>query len=168
MKQIALSITVVLAMVSSSWGNCVSGPASPRLTVDNGLVLDAATGLAWQLCLYGQTPDGAVCNGKATELSWKEADRIAKDSGWRLPKLEDLETILSGEGDGGLFPSPFSACQSGQIWTASPGFPVNDVAAVLDLETGQVWGIGKGVERQFVLVRGEIDIEYHDGVQPEL
>lgn len=168
MKQICISALAVLATAVSATASCLSGPASARLTAQNGIVSDPATGLDWQMCLHGQTASESGCAGPATEVSWLEADRLAEDLGWRLPTLEDLNTVLNGEGDGGRFPIPFALCQSGQIWTASPGFPVNDVAAVVELDTGLVWGTGKGVARLFVLVRGEINTEYYHSDPPKL
>ena len=161
-------ILMGLFAASSALAECNSGEASGRLVATDGVILDPKTGLEWQMCLHGQTQDTNGCMGAATEVPWLEANRLADDMGWRLPKLEDLETVLDGEDGGGFFPKPFALCQSGQIWTASPGPPVNDVAAVLELETGRVWGTGRGVDRFFVLVRGEIDVEYFSGNQPNL
>ncbi|MEP6065917.1 MAG: DUF1566 domain-containing protein [Paracoccaceae bacterium] len=167
MKSFTLSL-LALAAASSVWAACPIGEVTGHLVRSKGVILDTNTGLEWQTCLHGQAQTGTGCVGTATEVPWLEADRLADEMGWRLPKLEDLETVLDGEDGGGFFPMPFGLCQTGQIWTASPGFPVNDVAAVLELDTGRVWGTGKGVARFFVLVRGEIDIEYFSGSQPKL
>ena len=166
-RTIILSL-MALATASSAWAECKVGEAGERFVVTDGVILDPKTGLEWQMCLHGQTLTAYGCVGAATEVPWLEATRLADNLGWRLPKLEDLETILDGEEGGGFFPKPFALCQSGQIWTASPGPPVNDVSAVLELDTGIVWGTGRGVARFFVLVRGEIDVEYFSGNQPKL
>ena len=159
---------LTIATASSAWAECNIGDASERLVVADGTILDPKTGLEWQMCLHGQTQATNGCTGVGTEVPWLDAVRLAEDIGWRLPNLEDLETILDGEDGGGFFPQPFAVCQPGQIWTASPGPPVNDVSAVLELDTGLVWGTGRGVARFFVLVRGDIDVEYFSGSQPKL
>lgn len=166
-KSIILSL-ITLATASSAWAGCNIGDVSERFVVTDEVILDPKTGLEWQMCLHGQTQAASNCVGVGTEVPWLEAVQLAEDIGWRLPKLEDLETVLDGEEGGGFFPHPFALCQTGQIWTASPGPPVNDVSAVLELETGRVWGTGRGVARFFVLVRGEIDVEYFNGSQPKL
>lgn len=153
---------------SSASAECNFGEAGSRLVVTDGVIFDPKTGLEWQMCLHGQTQTADDRVGAGTEVPWLEATRLADDMGWRLPKLEDLETVLDGEDGGGFFPKPFALCQPGQIWTASPGPPVNDVSAVLELDTGRVWGTGRGVTRFFVLVRGDIDVEYFSGSQPKL
>ncbi|MEP4195523.1 MAG: DUF1566 domain-containing protein [Aliishimia sp.] len=167
MKRSIILSFMVLAAASSAWAECKLAQTSARLVVTDDIIADPKTGLEWQMCLHGQTLEDTGCVGVAAEVPWLEADQLAKETGWRLPKLEDLETVLDGEDGGGFFPKPFALCQSGQIWTASPGFPVNDVAAVLELNTGRVWGTGKGVARFSVFVRGEIDIEYFSGTQPK-
>ncbi|MEP5729632.1 MAG: hypothetical protein ABJL67_09665 [Sulfitobacter sp.] len=134
MDKLLTFLLFTLAMTSSVWAACVAGQASNRLFISDGIIIDPSTGLEWQMCLHGQSLTGAGCSGNATEVSWLEVDRLAQGIGWRLPKLEDLATVLErvGDDDGGVFPKPFGVCQKGQIWTASPGFPVNDVAAVLE------------------------------------
>ncbi|MEO9517852.1 MAG: DUF1566 domain-containing protein [Paracoccaceae bacterium] len=166
-RSIVLSLIAAMT-ASNAWAECLPSGAGARFTVSEDVILDRDTGLEWQMCLHGQNVSESGCSGTAIEVPWLAADQLADEKGWRLPKLEDLETVLDGEDGGGFFPQPFGLCQTGQIWTASPGFPVNDVAAVLELETGRVWGTGKGVARFFVLVRGEIDIEYFNGSQPKL
>lgn len=141
---------------------CTESAVTARLTVENDTVIDNKTGLVWQICLAGQKPMAGKCTGEALEMPWNEADEYAKAKGadWRIPKLEDLETLLDSDEEGGKFPKPFIACESGQIWTASPGFPVNDVAAVLELANGKIWGTGKGAARNFLLVKGSISLDY--------
>ena len=169
----AMNRSIVFSLIaavtaSSAWAECLPREDGARFVVSDDVILDPDTGLEWRMCLHGQNLTENGCSGSATEVPWLAADQLADETGWRLPKLEDLETVLDGEDGGGFFPEPFGLCQTGQIWTASPGFPGNDVAAVLELDTGRVWGTGKGVARFFVLVRGEIDIEYFNGSQPKL
>ncbi len=168
MKNSILLGLMVVVSASSVWAECGYEAADGAFAMSDGVILDARTGLEWQTCLHGQRLNDAECTGAATEVSWLDAKQLAHEQGWRLPTLEDLETVLDGEGGGGFFPKPFGLCQNGQIWTASPGPPVNDVSAVLELETGKVWGIGRGVSRYFIVVRGQIDVEYFSGTQPKL
>ncbi len=122
------------------------------------LVTDRQTELVWQRCVSGQRIENNSCVGKAEDLSWNDADRYASDLAttsqynWRLPTLEELETILLPGCKNPALPSVFPIYDTGEVWTSSPGFPVNDVAAILNLQTAELFGIGKGVTRHFLLV----------------
>jgi len=165
-KIVILSTVIVFATTISNTvlASCVAGKATVNLSLQNGVITDRKSSLVWQVCREGQEAEGDHCAGVPLDMSWDDAAEFAakKEGGWRLPKLEDLHTVLESDGDseGGKFPKPFLACESGQIWTASPGFPVNDVAAVLELANGRIWGTGKGVSRGFLLVKGEISLDY--------
>ena len=119
---------------------------------ENGLK-DKTTGLIWSRCLLGQSFEEDRCRATANKMPWLEAEAaaeaVARERGasWRLPKLEELETLLDRSCAASPFPELFPFDTQGDIWTASPGFPVHDVAAIVSLEKAEIWGVGKGVAR---------------------
>jgi len=134
---------------------CDDTASGSRFTPERSAgLIDETTGLVWQACLAGQSMNGGTCMGEPLHLSWNDADAAAAalDGAWRLPTLEELDMLIDPSCENGVLPAVFGMDRKHQIWTASPGFPVNDVAAVMDLETGKVWGVGKGVKRHFFLV----------------
>ena len=69
--------------------------------VKGGLVKDITTGLMWMRCSIGQTWNGASCEGKASEVRWKQVMAIPKYFGsyagysdWRLPTIKELNTLV--------------------------------------------------------------------------
>jgi hypothetical protein len=67
----------------------------------NGTLTDQSTGLMWKKCLEGQ--QGAECYGKPSNIPWEQAwesaqlvssSRFAGYSNWRLPTLQELESIV--------------------------------------------------------------------------
>jgi hypothetical protein len=67
----------------------------------DGTLTDQDTGLMWKKCLEGQ--QGTECYGKPLHIPWELAiegaqltshSRFAGYSDWRLPTLEELETIV--------------------------------------------------------------------------
>lgn len=142
-------------------GDCKGFEDASHLVASGDLVIDKKSGLAWKSCLLGQTAQKGLCMGDAMDLSWLDADGLAKrqaaeaGSDWRLPTLEEIETMLDPECPNSPFFTAFHFGIDGEIWTASPGFPVNDVAAIINLQNGSIWGVGKGVSRYVWLVSGD-------------
>ena len=72
--------------------------------VDNldGTVTDQATGLMWQKCSMGQTWTGAECTEDPESLTWEQALaqaevlEFADYNDWRLPDINELQTIVDG------------------------------------------------------------------------
>ncbi len=160
----AFVVFALLLIIPSSVGSalaetrCEKLKQMPHLVVGKDVIEDNLSGLAWKSCLAGQTFEVSACSGEAAELSWLDAEefskRVVAENGrsWRLPTLEDIATILEENCSASPFFILFKFGVKGEIWTASPGFPVNDVAAVVSLQDGKVWGLGKGVKRYFWLV----------------
>lgn len=70
-----------------------------RYQVKGGLVKDTETKLMWMRCSLGQTWDGSTCTGKALEYTWAETMKqngfnYAGYSNWRVPKIEELKTLV--------------------------------------------------------------------------
>ena len=129
--------------------------------------------LEFKRCLEGQTLSKNNCKGKAKSMSWLEAEAQANTHSfnakedWRLPKIEELQILLKlscnkSTIDKTLFPS----LTTEQIWSASPGAPVNDHSVVLNVSDGEIYGVGRGVKREVLLVRGKPSIEWLEQEPP--
>jgi hypothetical protein len=66
----------------------------------DGTVTDMTTGLTWKHCGEGQTWAGGSCAGSLTPYTWTEANALtnstyAGKSDWRVPTLEELQTLIT-------------------------------------------------------------------------
>jgi len=158
----SLTLIALVAAPHLASADCARDADGSRFQVTDAIVTDIASGLTWTRCPAGQTvSSGATeCTGGIADLTWNEADAFARarGGGWRLPTLEEIET-LRDPACAALWPAAFPLPAT-EIWTASPGFPVNDVAAIVDTASGAVWGTGKGVARGFLLVSGRISGDF--------
>lgn len=104
-----------------------------------GLVTDQRSGLLWRRCAIGQ--NGDQCTGKATALSWVDAlnrarsERFAGISRWRLPKIEQLETLFERRPE--CIASVFPGIGSSVIWSASANLDYATDAWAYGVETRQ-------------------------------
>ncbi len=80
---------------------------------DDGTVTDFKNKLQWMRCAVGQAWDGSTCQGTADKHTWEAARLMNSNfggySGWRLPKIEELKSLLY--------------CSSGNPTTWSDGKP---------------------------------------------
>jgi|GEM_PF-5188250 len=139
----------------------------------NGTIKHLPSGLEFKQCLEGQTISKNGCEGIAISYSWLEAEKHANNHSfnsqlnWRLPKIEELQILLTQvcnktNIDKTLFPS----LTKEQIWSASPGAPVNDHSVVLNVSDGEIYGVGRGVKREVLLVRGNPSREWLEQEPP--
>lgn len=61
---------------------------------NDGSVTHKITGLTWKRCAEGQTWAGSTCSGTAKTYSWDQANALSNSSGWRLPRIDELVTIV--------------------------------------------------------------------------
>ncbi len=61
-----------------------------------GEIVDSSTLLTWKRCLAGQSWNGAGCTGTPDALTWQGALQSAP-SGWRLPNIKELESLVARE-----------------------------------------------------------------------
>lgn len=114
-----------------------------RFTADGSEVLDRATGLRW-------TRKADLCNGP---VGWDEALRAVRDlnktpgsaTGWRLPSITELESLLDFTRSDPAFQSdhPFAGIGHG-YWSSTSSAFETDWAMVLHLSRG---AIGVGIKR---------------------
>lgn len=156
-----LSILILVAIPQLASADCVRDKDTNRFQVEDTFVTDRISRLTWMRCPAGQTHNGTTCAGAIAELPWNEADAFAnvRAGEWRLPTIEEIETLIDTTCGDKIWPDAFTMPAT-EIWTASPGFPVNDVAAIVDTANGAIWGTGKGVARAFLLVSGTISADF--------
>lgn len=141
-------------------GGDVSALPAPHFTVhDDGTVTDAASGLMWKRCLQGQSgPDCA--SGTATVFRWVDALNEARGAafaghdGWRLPKVEELCSIVASEaGNPAIDGSVFPGAESAEVWTASSNIDFATGAWAVDFASGEAVVGVRDDPKQMRLVR---------------
>ena len=130
---------------------CVSGPSIKPgnfAVIAGGVVRDADTGLVFTRCAAGQN-EAEACTGTPSIVDWTSAlqycHNLNKDGRrWRLPAIQELETLLRLAEfpaiDASAFPNT-----SGVFWSAttSPSSMMN--ALVINFDTGGSYSdSGKG------------------------
>lgn len=118
--------------------------------VKGGLAKDTITGLTWMRCALGMKLNGKTCQDKATGYKWEKAlqtpkgVRYAGYSDWRMPTIDELETLLdkgAGNRDTGIsyidslaFPQSICNDSTGEachIWSSSPLPSDSEVAWII-------------------------------------
>lgn len=99
----------------------VRGPAAPlsgrwrelpnERGVPGGAVEDRHTGLVWRRCEEPQTWNGRRCTWSAKRYDYVQAlEHAAKQAGWRLPTIKEINSLAQREADGfALPPADFPA-----------------------------------------------------------
>jgi hypothetical protein len=106
---------------------------SNRYKVKNGLVKDSKTGLMWTRCSIGQNWNGATCQGIAAKYRWEQIMTKHFDyagyKDWRVPKFQELKTLLCNHKPAKLQNRTRSACEEDDAIAlmneAFPNMPVD-------------------------------------------
>lgn len=118
---------------SSQQGERLSARYRP-LGPDGAIIQDRRTRLQWQRCSYGQRWTGAGCDGKAARLTWDEVLSLTDQSDWRVPTIEELNTLAycsSGQ--------PESRNTTGDVCKGNDERPTIDQAAFPNMEDFFFW-----------------------------
>ncbi|MGI9317317.1 MAG: DUF1566 domain-containing protein [bacterium] len=105
-------------------------------------VTDNANGIMWARCLLGQSGDRCE-GGIGSQLSWVDALNSARGSehagftNWRLPKLEELQTLVENCGDPVFNRDSFPGLTNSFIWSASANIDYATDAWAVDFTTGK-------------------------------
>ncbi len=112
-----VSLLVVAGLVVVVHRATANAPAG-RYTVTSTTALDTRTGLTWQLAAPTAQPDwssaAAYCTNDTPQLA---------GSGWRLPSLTELQTIVDDSQPSGsvtIDPTIFLGQPAAPFWTSSP------------------------------------------------
>ena len=78
--------------------------AGDNLIIKGDTVYDQTTQLTWQRCSQGNTWDAEnnLCTGCKGRLTFKEAMQLKSGNGWRLPSVNELQTLFQDRGEDGL------------------------------------------------------------------
>ena len=94
--------------------------------IDNGdgTITDSRSGLTWMRCAMGQAWDGINCVGKPKVYQWSMAmqirHRFAKYDDWRLPDIEELNSIVDPASCGTITgENAFPNMHDGNFWSTS-------------------------------------------------
>ena len=86
--------TAPSASASATTGSLIAGRYEVRGR-NGDIIYDTTTRLEWQRCSLGQTWNGHTCTGEINLYTWDEARAAAaRVSGWRLPTIEELRTLV--------------------------------------------------------------------------
>jgi hypothetical protein len=109
----------------------------------NGTILrDNNTGLEWQRCAYGQSWTGSGCSGTPWEGRWDDAVRITAPGGFRVPTVDELNSLAPF--DQSIFPGSY------WFWSSSSN---DDRAWILNFNCSFVQSISKNGCSELRLVR---------------
>lgn len=97
----------------------------PRFWVQGRLgeeLLDRSTGLVWQRCRVGMRWNGKACAGTASSLTWGEALSTGSGTGWRLPNVKELTSVMTQTGSASRLNARFFPglqTNPAPLWTAT-------------------------------------------------
>jgi hypothetical protein len=104
-----------------------SAPAG-RYTVSGGTIYDTRTKLTWQ-----QAP-------ATTTYTWDNAKTYCANSGWRLPRMKELLTIVDYSGGSpAIDQTYFPSTPTGPFWTSSPAQGSATLAWYVDFSSGSAF-----------------------------
>lgn len=121
----------------------------------NAVWIDSRTGLMWSRISIGQQWQNGEAVGDATEMNWDDAREACKQfhlagfDDWRLPTIEELETIMIEDNSGynapaGMLYQPIlnQLDRFGKYWSASPFAISNyvDLAWHGNFGVSSIWG----------------------------
>lgn len=129
---------------------------TPRFEMEDGDVVDRLTGLCWQ---RNAGLSGALVDWGEALLSVRNLAARQPKKGWRLPNINELETLVDCSRHSPALPgeAPFTDVQSG-YWSSTTSSFEPDWAWALYMDKGAV-GVGQKTGRHFHAwaVRNSID-----------
>lgn len=120
-----------LAVAECSSRHAQSG-ANKQYSLDGDMVIDNATGFVWARCSVGQrlSEGSAKCTGTVAKLTYDDATKAKWPAGWRLPKADELKTIVVADCENpsidsevfpGTAPDPYWAVDDEGCWIVNFG-----------------------------------------------
>lgn len=132
--------------------------ASCEVNAVDEVVIDTESQLMWSRCLHGQS--GEQCESRnASKQSWVDALNKARGSehanykNWRLPKIEEIETLLK---NCSIQKQAFPGLTDDLIWSATGNLDFNTKAWAFNLTENKREKVSRDSERNyfnFLLVR---------------
>lgn len=119
-----ITLLLLLGCVQSAFATPTT-PTGDFIDNQDGTVTHKITGLTWMRCAMGQTWTGSSCSGAASTYTYEQAVALkhsfAEHSGWRLPNIAELQTIVERENsnppiNNTIFPNT----PNNAFWSSSP------------------------------------------------
>jgi hypothetical protein len=132
-----------------------TGPTQHIIYITDYTTTDNVTGLIWTSCSIGQS--GATCTGSATTHTWSDAQiqcaglnsvngsaGYAGRTGWRLPIIEELQTLLNyGTYNPAIDTTYFPNTVSDKYWSATTSANSTTYAWNVNFNDGYANGYNK-------------------------
>lgn len=148
---------------------CKAGPSwtpNSRYLINNDEVVDQKTGLLWKRCLEGMKWNGNTCTGYSEDYNASDISRkfSGNKNGWRLPTIDELNSLRSGKDSSDTIPAsidqPGLGCTDPALNTAAfPGpqdrptasssIASSDVLRGIDFEKGKVIDLSLSTNRAY-------------------
>lgn len=142
MRNVFVSGIVALGAIATAapvWADCDDlRPTIPtsRYVMTGGEVYDTQSDLTWQRCSAGQSwSDHGGCVGEIEELTWDEAEDLAK-GGWRLPTKDELVSLISQACTPSVNPEAFPNMDVKKLWYWSGDKMAPDLAGIVYFDGG--------------------------------
>lgn len=126
---------------------------------DSSVIVDSENELMWTRCVFGQS--GSVCKeGAAVTLVWVDALNKARRlefggfSNWRMPRVEELMTIVDHCADSPKVVEEFTGFPEGLVWTSSANIDYATDAWAVDFSRGEAVVSSRDAPRYVIFVRG--------------
>lgn len=126
---VLLLCTVCTGVPAQTCRSDIPATAPDSHFVDNGdgTVTDVATGLMWKQCLEGVSGTGCT-SGSVTSMTWQQALQRGVDAAfaghtdWRLPNMNELESLVERRCDDPAINARFFPNTPGNswVWSSSP------------------------------------------------
>ena len=144
---------LLLGGLQSSMALAAATPTTDFTDNQDGTVTHKTTGLTWKRCSEGQTWSGSTCSGTAQAYTWNAAMALGS-SGWGLPTIEQLETIIeAGHGAPTINQTVFPGTPAYHFWASSAYFRFESSAWSVNFGFATVNGLNKSYAVQVRLVR---------------
>ena len=123
------------------------------------MITDSASGLMWKRCVQGKS--GSDCaTGSAATFRWVEAlnearrEEIAEFDDWRMPKIDELRSIVDECSAGpAIDPVAFPNSDGAEVWSVSANVDFATAAWALDFASGEAVVGRRDDAKQLRLVR---------------
>ncbi len=151
----------IIADCSLSFSFTPLVPIADRYEVlaDGGIIRDLESGLEWWRCAFGQTWDGATCDGNPQTFTWNEAEELSPGYGghndWRLPTPWELSTLVDfSNPELGVNAEAFPAAPA-VFWSAATAAAASGSAWYVAPNSANINHATMGTNYTVRLVRGE-------------
>lgn len=119
--------TTAIASLCNKSVTSETTPSSDFNKHGDGTVTHKTTGLMWKVCSEGQNYNNGLCEGGLNKVNWKsalekaESSTYASHSDWRLPNINELNSIVElACQDPAVNEAVFPSTSSRAYWTSSP------------------------------------------------